>query len=254
MDLIKCGELIANLRKEAGYTQAEIAEKLNVTDKAVSKWERGICLPNSDLLPRLSMYLDADIEYILMHGNPYGSNDKWFGEIRVDDIKHDVYGKPLIHYLLSYFMLAGISDVAVLSDEWDYLEKMNLEQYGLNISHYSFHMPKTMIVYGKFILFGANLTRQFNLSLNDAEGIAFKLHDMDIPLLFSHAGSVVSTEKYRQNCSIKRLGRGMLYLPLDSDEERRDAESFIRIYEKYNHVRFTDLNEIAELRGLKPRE
>lgn len=41
MDNIKFGKLILKLRKEKNMTQKELAEKLNVTDKAVSKWERG---------------------------------------------------------------------------------------------------------------------------------------------------------------------------------------------------------------------
>ena len=42
MDSKKFGEFIAALRKEKGWTQAELAEKLSVTDKAVSRWERGV--------------------------------------------------------------------------------------------------------------------------------------------------------------------------------------------------------------------
>lgn len=41
MDSRKFGEFIAMIRKEKGWTQTELAEKLNVTDKAVSRWERG---------------------------------------------------------------------------------------------------------------------------------------------------------------------------------------------------------------------
>ena len=40
------GANIAAYRKQAGLTQAGLAEKLNYSDKAVSKWERGICLPD----------------------------------------------------------------------------------------------------------------------------------------------------------------------------------------------------------------
>lgn len=41
MDNKKFGQFILQLRKEKGWTQLELAEKLNITDKAVSKWERG---------------------------------------------------------------------------------------------------------------------------------------------------------------------------------------------------------------------
>ena len=46
MDLIKIGKYIAGKRKELGMTQRQLAEKLGMSDKSVSKWERGVCLPD----------------------------------------------------------------------------------------------------------------------------------------------------------------------------------------------------------------
>lgn len=46
MDTIKIGKYIAAKRKALGMTQAQVAEKLGMSDKSVSKWERGICLPD----------------------------------------------------------------------------------------------------------------------------------------------------------------------------------------------------------------
>ena len=43
MDLVKIGKYIAGKRKALGMTQKQLAEKLNMSDKSVSKWERGIC-------------------------------------------------------------------------------------------------------------------------------------------------------------------------------------------------------------------
>lgn len=54
MDNQKMGQFILELRKEKGMTQRELAGKLHVTDKAVSKWERGISCPDITLLPELA--------------------------------------------------------------------------------------------------------------------------------------------------------------------------------------------------------
>ena len=61
MDLIKIGKFITLLRKEKGLTQAQLAEKLGVTDKSVSKWERGICLPDNKARAALLKFFDITI-------------------------------------------------------------------------------------------------------------------------------------------------------------------------------------------------
>lgn len=57
MDNIKIGKLIAECRKEKKLTQKELAELLGVTDKSVSKWENGICLPDVSLYKELCSLL-----------------------------------------------------------------------------------------------------------------------------------------------------------------------------------------------------
>ena len=47
MDVSKIGRFICGLRKEKKLTQAELAEKLGISDRAVSKWENGNCLPDA---------------------------------------------------------------------------------------------------------------------------------------------------------------------------------------------------------------
>jgi len=61
----KIGKFISNLRKEKRLTQAELGEKLYVTDKAVSKWERGLSLPDITILNNLADILDTSVEEIL---------------------------------------------------------------------------------------------------------------------------------------------------------------------------------------------
>lgn len=65
MDQIRTGSLIRQLRTERGLTQKQLAERINVSDKAVSKWERGNGCPDVSLLTALAEVLDTDIHALL---------------------------------------------------------------------------------------------------------------------------------------------------------------------------------------------
>ena len=65
MDLVKIGKYIAGKRKALGMTQKQLAEKLNMSDKSVSKWERGICLPDVSVYMELCEILGISINEFL---------------------------------------------------------------------------------------------------------------------------------------------------------------------------------------------
>lgn len=65
MNQIETGKFIANCRKEKGLTQAQLAEKLNITDRAVSKWETGKCMPDSSIMLELCNILDVTVNELL---------------------------------------------------------------------------------------------------------------------------------------------------------------------------------------------
>ncbi len=65
MNQIETGKLIARCRKEKGLTQAQLAEKLNITDRAVSKWETGKCMPDSSIMLELCGILDVSVNELL---------------------------------------------------------------------------------------------------------------------------------------------------------------------------------------------
>ncbi len=65
MDCEKIGALIAHLRKEQGMTQRELAERIQISNKAVSKWERGQGCPDVSLLGRLSAVLGVELNALL---------------------------------------------------------------------------------------------------------------------------------------------------------------------------------------------
>ena len=65
MDLVKIGQYIAGKRKDVGLTQRQLAERLNMSDKSVSKWERGVCLPNVSVYQELCDILGISINEFL---------------------------------------------------------------------------------------------------------------------------------------------------------------------------------------------
>lgn len=65
MDKEKFGHFVSTLRKEKGMTQKDFAEKLFLTDKAVSKWERGLSFPDISLLEPIAEILDVTVLELL---------------------------------------------------------------------------------------------------------------------------------------------------------------------------------------------
>jgi transcriptional regulator with XRE-family HTH domain len=76
MDNQKIGSFISELRKAKGMTQKELAEKLNVTDKAVSKWERGVGYPEITMIPLLADSLDISTGELLLGERTCTDNEK----------------------------------------------------------------------------------------------------------------------------------------------------------------------------------
>ena len=96
------GMMIASLRKEKRMTQIELAEKMGVTDKAVSKWERDLDCPDVSTLPKLAEVFDISVDE-LMQCKAESQNEK----------KKDF--TPMIHMIMKAVALAMGVGVVVLS-------------------------------------------------------------------------------------------------------------------------------------------
>ena len=101
MDQIKIGKFIASRRKEMGFTQMQLAEKLNITDRAVSKWENGKSLPDSSIMLELCDVLGISV------------NDLLCGEV----VTMDNYNKELENNLLEMIKQKEQADKRLLSVE-----------------------------------------------------------------------------------------------------------------------------------------
>ena len=101
MDLIKIGKFISQKRKEKNITQSELAEMLYISDRAISKWENGVCLPDAGNMPKLCEILNITI------------NDLFSGEV-VDMKKNEM---KLEENLLEMTRMKEESDKRLLSLE-----------------------------------------------------------------------------------------------------------------------------------------
>ena len=82
MDLEKTGELLSRLRKECGMTQKQVAEKLQISDRTVSKWERGHSNPDIEMLQLLAEALKTDPNTLIYGEKKEQSADQtWRKEI-----------------------------------------------------------------------------------------------------------------------------------------------------------------------------
>lgn len=65
MDQLKIGKFIAECRKQKKLTQMQLAERLNITDKAISKWERGLAMPDTSIMLELCDILGVSVNELL---------------------------------------------------------------------------------------------------------------------------------------------------------------------------------------------
>ena len=65
MDQVKIGKFIAAMRKKQGLSQKQLAERIDVTDKTISKWETGNRMPDASILLKLSFELQINVNELL---------------------------------------------------------------------------------------------------------------------------------------------------------------------------------------------
>ena len=181
VDPVKVGTAIRTLRSSAGYTQHQLADFMGVTDKAVSKWERGLSVPDVSIVTKLSVLLNVDVDNLL-EGNIAYLEQAWQGYL-ILDAKDEVfcgseaYGKPLVYFYLSYFMLAGIGEIYISCPEQDkkWIDDRigDGSRYGIQLIHgRPENSMNTMVVYNDPFVYGPNLTKYFQRAMSRMNGIS----------------------------------------------------------------------------------
>lgn len=127
MDQVKIGKLIAECRKAKRLTQVELANLLGVTDKSVSKWENGVCLPDVSLYKEICKILDITL------------NEFFSGERLTDETFKEVADNNLLSALEN--------SVFTLKDKIDFFKKKWQKEH-------FFELTIVMIVIVFFIIYG----------------------------------------------------------------------------------------------------
>ena len=90
MDRQKTGALIAQMRKERGLTQRELAEQLHVSDRAVSKWERGAGFPDVSMLVPLAEALGLSVLELLQGEQSVPCDSEGAARLTLDSVQQNV--------------------------------------------------------------------------------------------------------------------------------------------------------------------
>ena len=125
MDQIKIGRFIADCRKKANLTQLQLAEKLGITDKAISKWERGLTMPDSSIMLELCDILSINVNELLSGEKISMENNNQINEQLMLDMAKEVERKNktiwtsmwIIMIVSITALLAGLFIVAYLIPE-----------------------------------------------------------------------------------------------------------------------------------------
>ena len=146
------GKNIQSLRQQKGWTQQEMAAKLNYSDKSVSKWERGESLPDVAVLKQTADLFSVTLDYLV--------EEEHAPEPKA---KEEVFalGKEKAYYIItatSMFLVAIISTLLFI------ILKMVLPKTGYPWLCYAYGIPATMVVWLVFNSIWFNPRRNFGIS------------------------------------------------------------------------------------------
>lgn len=114
MNQLKIGKFIAECRKNVSLTQMQLAQKLNITDKAVSKWERGIAMPDSSIMLKLCDILGISVNELLLGEKAGKENKNEENENLLLDLSMELQVKNKIIWT-SMWMIMAVSITALIA-------------------------------------------------------------------------------------------------------------------------------------------
>ncbi len=149
MDQIKIGKFILNCRKEKGITQEQLAEKLGVTSKSISRWENGHTMPDYTLLKDLCNELDININELLSGEKIKGNDYMNKSEENLIKLRKQIDKRKKLLTIISYIFMAIIIIAFILNIV---LNRIFLDDRHWNIIRYTFLYSGITLVIVSIIL------------------------------------------------------------------------------------------------------
>ena len=245
---------------------------MNVTDKAVSRWERGIGTPDISLLTRLAAILDTDIEAVL-EGNFTNEEPECKGLLVMNYPRNIsantfLYTKRVVYFQLSFFLLAGIREICLVGLQYDadfvkselndgqslgiHLEyEIAKDKSDLSILERNFlrkfnNFYSVFVIDGLDFLYGKDMTSTLKRIILDSELCTSLVNYNKQPLSMQFFPSHSQKD---QNSNKSKLFRGMISFPIRNEKDLFDAGNIIKIIEEHQGENIADLGEIAKARG-----
>ena len=143
MDQLKIGKFIAERRKEKKLTQLQLAEKLGITDKAISKWERGIAMPDTSIMLEVCDILEISVNELLggekinVEDQAKKTEDLLFEFAQNEkQLRRKLYIRSRVLYFIMVFNLFITCAIFVVDKFW-----------GINSTNYIIFMLISFVVY-----------------------------------------------------------------------------------------------------------
>lgn len=252
MDLIKIGKYIAFKRKEQDLTQKQLAEKLNMSDKSVSKWERGICLPDVSVYLELCKILDISInEFLAGEDIPKETIEQKAEEniiqITKDNKNKQKYLKKIIRLLIVmlivFIFITSIFIYKKLTQPQNYIEPYLEKSTEMQMANMLSNHP------GDILLFHYNSKKDFDsltMYLTQYQK-GKKISDKEICTFYNNPSKGINTG----NIALVVDYEASTLKIIDAFEDGYYVAEGISFLENISHYDVWDYNQIEEKTSIK---
>ena len=252
MDLIKIGKYIAFKRKEQDLTQKQLAEKLNMSDKSVSKWERGICLPDVTVYLELCKILGISInEFLAGEDIPKETIEQKAEEniiqITKDNKNKQKYLKKIIRLLIVmlvvFIFITSIFIYKKLTQPQNYIEPYLEKSTEMQMANMLSNHP------GDILLFHYNSKKDFDsltMYLTQYQK-GKKISDKEICTFYNNPSKGINTG----NIALVVDYEASTLKIIDAFEDGYYIAEGISFLENISHYDVWDYNQIEEKTSIK---